>query len=186
MIMIQPRQRSAIKGHIFGVRKDSCSCDPCDCNPCTCGDSLVPNYPEWRISGYFVHDGISHEQHLSKHILLGLAQPEQEGSQENWQEVLLVGSETSLGQIHALLALFEADLESMPAEVGARPKSKRAVYRASINYHMTEQGPHLRVAFSPEPANLIREGSALQAVRAWTYDGPTRLRGTFHMASLSR
>jgi len=183
MIMIQPRQRSAIKGHIFGVRKDSCSCDPCDCNPCKCGDSLLPNYPEWRISGYFVQEGISHEQPLSKHMLLGLAQPEQEDSQ-NWQEVLLVGNDTSLEQIHALLALFESDLESMPAEIEARPEVKRAVYRASIDYHMTEQGPHLRATFSPEPANLVREGSAQQAIRAWTYDGLTRLRGTFHMASL--
>ena len=44
MIAIQPRQRSAVKGHTFGARKDSCSCDPCDCNPCECGDSLAPNY----------------------------------------------------------------------------------------------------------------------------------------------
>jgi hypothetical protein len=184
MIMIQPHQRSAVKGQVFGARKDSCSCNPCDCNPCTCGDSLIPNYPSWRISGYFVQGGRSHEQQLSEQILISLAQPEREGSQEGWQEVLLVGSETSFEQIHALLTLFESDLESMPAEIKAPPKVKRTVYRASMEYQMTEKGPHLRVAFSPELANLVREGSGQQEARAWTYDGPARLRGNFHRASL--
>ena len=183
MITIQPRQRSAVKGKVFGARKDSCSCDPCDCDPCDCGDGLMPNYPSWRVSGYFVKDGTFHEQHLSEQILLGLAQPEQEGSQGGWQEVILVGSETSLEQIHALLALFESDLNSMPAEIGAQPKVTRAVYRAALEYQMTEKGPYLRAAFSPERANLVREGSGEQKARAWIYDGPMALRGNIHMAS---
>ena len=179
MIMTQIHQRSTIKGHVFGARKDSCSCNPCDCNPCTCGDSLLPNYPSWRISGYFVKSGTFHEQQLSEQILLALAQPEQEGSHESWQEILLVGNNTSIEQIDALLTLFESDLESMPAEIGAQPKVKRAVYRASMEYQMTENGPHLRVAFSPEPTNLVREGSVQQEVRPWTYNGLTSCAETF-------
>ncbi len=183
MIMIQPRQRAAVKGLVFGARKDSCSCDPCDCNPCTCGDGLLPNYPSWRVSGYYVKSGTFQEQQLSEQLLLSLAQPEREGSLEGWQEVLLVGSETSLEQIHALLALFESELDSMPAEIGVQPKVSRAVYRASLHYQTTEQGPQLRVTFSPEAANLVREGSIRQEARPWSYDGPMALRGNFHLAS---
>ena len=109
-------------------------------------------------------------------MLLALARPEQEGSHDGWQEVILVEHEVSLEQIHALLTLFESDLDSMPAEVDVKSKVKRAVYRAAMEYQLTEKGPHLCVAFQPEPTNLVREGSIQQEIRAWTYDGPMALR----------
>lgn len=128
--------------------------------------------------------GTFNKQQLSGHILLSLAQPEREGSPDGWQEVILVESEISLEQIDALLAQFESDLDSMPAEIGVQPDVKRAVYRAPMKYQMTEKGPHLRVAFHPEAANLVREGSVQREARAWTYDGPMALRGNIHIASL--
>ena len=130
MIAIQPHQRAAVKGQIFGARRDSCSCDPCDCNPCKCGDSLVPNYPGWRVSGYFVKSGTFNKQQLSEHLLLSLALPEWEGSHDGWQEVLLVEKTASPELVHALLTVFESELESMPAEIGTQSKVKRAIYRA--------------------------------------------------------
>jgi hypothetical protein len=183
MIMLQPRQRSAIKGQAFGARGDSCSCDPCDCNPCKCGDGLQPNYPDWRVSGYFVRSGTLAEQQFSKHILLSLALPERPGSHEGWQEVLLVQNETPLELVDTLLRLFESELDSMPAEIGTQPQVKRAVYRASIEYQATEQGPHLRVTFQPEDSNMVHAGSRQQEARAWTYDGPMALRGNFSLTT---
>ena len=183
MTMTWSRQSSTVKVQLFGVRKDGCSCDPCDCNPCECGDNLVPNVPSWRISGFFVQSGSYHDQSLSEELLLSLAQPEQEGSREGWHEVLLVGKDLSLEQIHALLLIGEADLESMPAEVEALPRTTRSVYRASMEYQMTEKGPHLRVSFSPESANIVRKGSRQHTVRAWTYDGAVHIRGNVHLAS---
>jgi hypothetical protein len=179
MIMLQPRQRSAIKGHTFGARGDSCSCDPCDCNPCKCGDGLQPNYPAWRVSGYFVRSGTFQQQQFSQQILLSLAQPEQAGSHEGWQEVLLVQRETPLELVNTLLSLFERDLASMPAEIGTYPQVQRAVYRAPLEYRITAQGPHLRVVFQPESIDMLYAGSGQQEVRPWTYDGPMALRGNF-------
>jgi hypothetical protein len=183
MIMLQPRLRSAITGQTFGARGDSCSCDPCDCNPCNCGDSLIPNYPDWRVSGYFVKNGMFAQQQLSKHIILSLAQPEHQGSQEGWQEVLLVESNTPLELVHTLLSLFEHELDSMPAEIEAHHQIKRAVYRAPMEYLTTKKGPHLRVAFHPDLTNLVRDSSIQQAAREWSYDGPMALRGFFSLAS---
>lgn len=183
MIMLQPRQRSAIKGQTFGARGDSCSCDPCDCNPCKCGDSLQPNYPTWRVSGYYIRSGILDQQQFSKHIVLSLAQPARPDSYEDWQEVLLVQNDTPLKLVETLLRLFEHELESMPAELSPQPRVKRAVYRAAIDYHITEQGPQLRVAFQPESGNLVRVGSGQQQLRAWIYDGPMALRGNFSLAT---
>lgn len=183
MIAIQPHQRAAVKGQIFGARRDSCSCDPCDCNPCKCGDSLVPNYPGWRVSGYFVKSGTFNKQQLSEHLLLSLALPEWEGSHDGWQEVLLVEKTASPELVHALLTVFESELESMPAEIGTQSKVKRAIYRASLEYQMTDKGPHLRVDFDPEHINLVREGEVQREARAWAYDGPMALRGNFHIAS---
>lgn len=177
MIMISSRQRTIVKGQVFGARKDSCSCNPCDCNPCNCGDGLIPNYPDWRVSGYAIHSGTFHEQDLSGLVILALAQPEQEHAQEGWHEVLLVGQEASPEQIQALLALFEAELEGMPAEIEASPQVNRPVYRASLEYQVTESSPQLCAIFSPEQATLMREGTSQQKARAWTYEGPMALRG---------
>lgn len=182
MVTVLPHRRTVVKGQIFGARKDSCSCNPCDCNPCTCGDGLMPNYPSWRVSGYVIQSGTLHEQRLSGQVILALAQPEREDTQEGWHEVLLVGDDASPEQIQTLLALFEADLESMPAEIEAPPQVKRPVYQASLQYQVTEEGPHLCATFSPEQANLVREGTSPCKARAWTYDGPMALRGSFHRA----
>lgn len=125
------------------------------------------------------------QQQLSKHVLLSLAQPERQGSHEGWQEVLLVENETSLELVHTLLRLFEHQLDSMPAEIEAQRQIKRAVYRAPMEYLMTEKGPHLRVTFHPERINLVRDGSIRREARAWSYDGPMALRGFFSFASES-
>jgi len=183
MMTISSRQRVAVKGQIFGMRNDSCSCDPCDCDPCTCGDSLVPNIPSWRVSGYALHSGTFSGQDLSGQVILALAQPEHESSWDGWSEVILVRDDASSEQVHALLTLFETDLRGLPAEITAPLPIRRPVYRAVLDYRATGTDVHVQVTFSAEAVHLLREGTTRNNGRSWTYDGPMVLRGMFRTPS---
>ena len=111
-------QRVRLKGEEFGARGCSgCSCDPCDCNPCNCGESLLPSFPAWRVSGYRMTSGVIQGVDVSQYLVLSLAQPIGEGATDEWQEVILVDQQATPAQIEVLLAVCEDRLESIPAEV---------------------------------------------------------------------
>lgn len=168
---------SVVKGVLFGARGGSCSCDPCDCNPCHCGDSTAPNPPLWRVSGCVIEEGYTGETDLSHLIVLSLAQPDEEG---NWEEILLVEPEATAAQIAGLLAFFEDDLASLPAEIGPQPPARRAVYRAPLSYVHDATRPLLRATLTREQTARIRPGEQREHPfpREWVYDGPMALRGT--------
>ncbi len=172
--------RLKIVGETFGARgcASSCSCDPCDCNPCGCGDEHHegPNYPAWRVSGYSIVTGEIEGLDISNLVLLSLAQPVREGENEHWQEVLLVESRATQEQIMALLAQFEGQLESMPAEVGTYARTLRPVYQVPLVYHHQNNELSLHVQFTPEVAMLVRQNMNSSPIRSWSYDGPMALR----------
>lgn len=183
------QQRYSVKGDVFGARGEragsSCSCDPCDCNPCTCGSSVYgpPNYPLWRVSGYLVRVGSIHDVDVTEHLVLSLTQPVHPDQTDAWQEVILVDEKASNEQIAALLDVFEDRLESVPAEVTSLPSTKRAVYRASINYTAGGTNPVLHVDFTPnqQPWRKAQDLDQ-QPARAWHYDGLMAFRGTFDLS----
>lgn len=168
---------SIIKGTLFGARGDSCSCNPCDCNPCRCGNSLVPQLPFWRASGCLIEEGHLGEATLSHLVILSLAQPDEAGI---WNETLLVEYSATPDQIAGLLALFEDELESLPAELGPQPRGLRAVYRVPLTYVPDASRPFLQVTFTREHATLVRnsEKQGHFSPREWVYDGPMAVRGT--------
>ena len=176
--------RLNIVGETFGARgcSSSCSCDPCDCNPCGCGDEhhAGPNYPAWRVSGYYIETGEMKGLDVSHLALLGLAQPVKEGDNEHWQEVLLVDNRATGEQVMALLTQFEGQLESMPAEVGTYTPALRSVYQLPIAYSHQKDELSLRVQFIPEAATFIRQGADSSPIRSWSYDGPMALRETIN------
>ncbi len=176
--------RLKIVGETFGARgcASSCSCDPCDCNPCGCGDEQHegPNYPAWRVNGYYIAIGEIKDLDVSNLTLLSLAQPVKEGDNQRWQEVLLVESRATREQVVALLAQFEGQLESMPAEVGTYAHTLRPVYQTPLAYVHRKDGLSLQVRFTPETATLIRKGAASSPIRDWSYDGPMALRETIN------
>jgi hypothetical protein len=113
---------------------------------------------------------------VSHLLLVSLAQPLQEGSREQWQEVILVDSRTTTEQLQMLLGLFEKDLHSLPAEVKPLAQAQKAVYLAPMAYEMGEEGPRLQVTFSPHHATLLRQGSPNVSPSEWNYDGFMALR----------
>ena len=172
-------QQVRLQGQVFGVRGCSgCSCDPCDCNPCNCGESLLPSYPAWRVSGYRITSGVIHGVDVSQHLVLSLAQPVGEGAAAEWQEIILVDQQATPAQIDALLADCEDRLESIPAEVTSYVRRQRAVYQVAMNYTHGTEGPVLQVAFVKEQVTLMRKGAnpAQNAFQAWVYHGPMALR----------
>jgi hypothetical protein len=175
--------RVDVKGEVFGARGcSSCSCDPCDCNPCTCGDSQFPSYPSWRVSGYLITKGTIHSVDVSGRLMLSLAQPVSEGSSDAWQEVLLVEEQATPVQIHALLAMLEKDLESIPAEVETVPRKLRAVYQIPMSYTHEAEGPILHAALTQSQAALVRGGADnTHTFREWLYDGPMAQRSTLEL-----
>lgn len=178
------QQRVRLQGEAFGARGCSgCSCDPCDCNPCKCGDSLLPSYPAWRISGYHISTGAIHGVDVSQHLVLSLAQPVREGAADEWQEVILVDRQATPAQIDALLAVCEDRLEGIPAEVKFYVPTQRAVYQAPMSYMHGAEGPILHVTFVQDQVTLVREGAcpAQNMFLAWVYDGPMALRETLDL-----
>ena len=184
MMRIETFPQLKIGGETFGARgcASSCSCDPCDCDPCGCGDSHhdSPNYPAWRVSGYYITTGEIQSLDVSGLTLLSLAQPAVEGDNGYWQEVLLVDSGATHEQIIVLLSQLEGQLESMPAEVGAYSHTLRAVYQVPLAYRHQNNGLSLHIQFNPEAAILIRQGADGSPVRGWSYDGPMALRETIN------
>jgi len=166
-----------VKGVLFGARGGSCSCDPCDCNPCRCGDSAAPDLPLWRVSGICIEAGQMGDLDLAHRLVLSLALPDEEG---HWEEFLLVEQEVSPEHAEGLLALFEEDLASLPAELEPRLRSRRAVYRAPLTYVPDVTRPLLRARVTREQVTLLRPGAlpALAFPYEWVYDGPMALRGT--------
>ncbi|GLV56051.1 hypothetical protein KDH_28950 [Dictyobacter sp. S3.2.2.5] len=185
MVLTRQQQHTLVKGAIFGARGDSCSCDPCDCNPCKCGDGLngsLPNYPFWRVTGFYIENGMIKDIDVSQRTILSLTQPVIEGQNDRWQDVILVDADATPLQITALLNSFEQHLESVPAEVAPLPRTQRAVYRASINYDGTNsQTPTLHAVFNPDQQSLVRtsDDAAAPQARAWNYQGLMALRETF-------
>ncbi len=180
-MVLLPTQSAAgnqvvVKGMLFGVRGGSCSCDPCDCNPCQCGDAITPNPPLWRVSGCAIEEGWVGETDLSHLVLLSLAQPRDTGE---WEEILLVENRATAEQIAGLLRVFEQELESLPAEVGPLPPTRRAVYRVPFDYRPDAARPFLRVALTQDQMTQVRasERDGESWPRAWTYEGPMALRG---------
>jgi hypothetical protein len=110
-------------------------------------------------------------------VLLSLAQPDEEGA---WEEVLLVEQEATPEHIAGLLALFEEDLASLPAEIEPQPRSRRAVYRAPLIYFADVTRPLLRVTLTRDQITQVRgsEQHGRAFPREWIYDGPMALRGT--------
>lgn len=182
MVLVSPQtvsgKQTAVKGMLFGARGGSCSCNPCDCNPCHCGDSVAPNPPLWRVSGCVIAEGRVGETDLSHLVLLSLAQPRADGA---WEEILLVEERVTPEQIAGLLAIFEEELGSLPAEIGPLPRARRAVYRVPLDYHPDAARPLLRVTLAHASLTCVRpnekEESALP--REWSYDGPMALRGGY-------
>ncbi len=172
------RTQTVVKGTLFGARGGSCSCDPCDCNPCKCGDSVAPNPPLWRVSGCVIEEGSVGDTDLAHLVLLSLALPRADGV---WEEILLVEKRTTPEQIAGLLALFEGELESLPAEIGLLPRSRRAVYRVPLNYRPDATRPLLCVMLVREQIIQVRasETDGQSWPRKWIYDGPMALRGGF-------
>jgi len=184
MMKTDLQHRVTLQAEIFGARGctvPGCSCNPCDCNPCTCGESLLPSYPEWRVSGYAMTTGCVDHLDLSGHILLSLARPTQEGVYDHWQEVLLVDDQATPAHIAALVETCEGELESLPAEVEHSSRMERAIYKASIAYDAGAKERWLRVTFTPEQTALIRAASVSSSasLRPWSYNGPMALRGHF-------
>lgn len=179
MVKTTTTQRVEVWGDVFGARGcSSCSCDPCDCNPCTCGDSLRPAYPEWRVSGYMIDKGEIYGVDVSGQIIISLAQPLQEATSNEWQEILLVSEQATQPQIDALLAAFAPELESIPAEVKGYIRKPPAVYKLPIHYTHGAKGPLLQVTFTKQEAVLVREGT-YDTFKEWRYHGPMTLRSTF-------
>ncbi len=176
--------RYKVKGETFGARGSSCSCDPCDCNPCNCGseDSLNPtNYPFWRVSGYYFRAGEIRGVDIAQRLLLSLSQPLRAGITDDWQEVILVDSSATQQQVAALLAGFEEQLASMPAEVRSLPNRQRAVYLVPMQYRAQGEYPRLHVSFAHDTMLLLRQDPERLSdyLPEWTYDGPMALRTTF-------
>ncbi len=171
--------RIQVQGDIFGARgcsSSGCSCSPCDCDPCTCGDSLLPDYPEWRMSGYAITTGQIDHVDVSGQIFVSLARPVHERTSNDWYEIILVYNQASPAQISVLLEVFERDLKAMPAEVQNVFSPRRAVYTASLVYTADTEEPELQITFVPGPETLLR-GSETSAVKPWNYHGPMALRG---------
>lgn len=175
------QQQYLVEGEAFGARGCSgCTCDPCDCNPCNCGDGVA--IPGWRVSGYVLEQGQIEGLDVSKLLILSLAQPCEEREDGIWQEVILIDSRASLKQVAALLTVFEARLESIPAEIGTEAPLQRSVYLVPMRCRDDERGILLEVEHATEYAIPIREyaGSKL---REWCYVGPMALRGPFSFSS---
>ena len=176
------QKRVSVKGKFFGARGSSCSCDPCDCNPCRCGDVVIPQPPSWRVSGVVIDAGNFDGTDLSHLVLLSLSLPRQEGE---WEELFLVDQHASPEQIACLLAIFEEELESLPAEVEPFLRFRRAVYSTPIEYLPDEERPFLRVNTVRDRMTLVRASEQSEHVwpGVWVYDGPMALRGGFERHS---
>jgi hypothetical protein len=170
--------QAAVKGVLFGARGGSCSCDPCDCNPCKCGDSVASNPPLWRVSGCAIKEGSVGQADMTHLVLLSLAQPRADGT---WEEILLVEKQATVEQVAGLLALFEEELESLPAEIGPLPRVQRAVYRVPLDYRPDAARPLLRVTLAHDSIICVRPSKQDECAfpREWSYDGPMALRGSF-------
>jgi hypothetical protein len=129
------------------------------------------------VSGCVIEEGGVGDTNLSHRVLLSLAQPDEEGV---WEEILLVEHGATPEHIAGLLALFEEDLESLPAEIGPQPRSRRAVYRAPLTYLADATRPLLCATLTRDQITQVRQSE--QHGRAfpheWIYDGPMALRGT--------
>jgi hypothetical protein len=134
------------------------------------------------MSGYHIQSGTIDGKDASGLFLLSLAQPVEEQS-TIWHETILVDENVTWEQITALLSIFESQLESFPAEIETRILTQKAVYRALIHSNAKAAGNHLHVAFVPDAASRIREGSAL-LTQPWSYQGLVALREHFALSSL--
>ncbi len=116
---------------------------------------------------------------LAHLVLLSLAQPREERERVEWEEILLVDSQTTQEQITALLTIFEEELASLPAEVGPLPRYQRAVYHAPLTYIHDTQRSHLHVTLTRDQLTRVRasEKYGQSWPREWSYDGPMALRG---------
>ncbi len=145
----------------------------------------LPNIPQWRLSGYAISGGQIHGKDVAQCLLVSLAQPLQERSQNDWQEVILVDQKVSPEQVQMLLELFEDRLDSLPAEVKPLPTRKKAVYRTRMEYLEGAEEVTLHIAFVPDSRMLLRAGDSGPLPRAWTYDGPMALRECFDLHTSS-
>ncbi|GER91238.1 hypothetical protein KDW_54000 [Dictyobacter vulcani] len=180
------QQNYLLKGSVFGARGDSCSCNPCDCNPCKCADGVNggtgPNYPFWRVNGYYIEAGTIQDLDVSKLTIMSMTQPVYANNNELWQEVFLIDARATTEQSTALLSIFEHHLDSVPAEVAPLPHTQRAIYKAQLAYLPAEKGnPTFHAIFTPAQTSLLRAASDPEAyqARSWSYDGPMALRNTF-------
>lgn len=180
------QQNYLLKGTVFGARGGSCSCNPCDCNPCRCADGvnggIGPNYPFWRVSGYYIEAGTIQDLDVSKLTIMSLTQPVYADSNELWQEVILIDSRATMEQSTALLSIFERHLDSVPAEVAPLPPTQRAIYKAQLQYQPAKEGnPAFHAMFTPDHTSLLRADGNPEAyqARSWSYDGPMAQRNTF-------
>lgn len=168
------------RGRLFGARGGSCSCNPCDCNPCRCGDAAFPNPPLWRLSGCAFEQGKAGEIDLAHLVVLSLALPRGDAS-GSWEEILLLDRRTTPEQQAILMALFEDELDSLPAELGPQPHARRAVYSTNLIYQADATRPHLSVDLTPATLTLVQAGVKREPGRetVWSYDGPVAWRDEF-------
>lgn len=167
---------TVVKGSFFGARGGSCSCNPCNCNPCHCGDAAFPNPPLWRVSGCAIEEGQAGTIDLAHLVVLALSLPrgEEDGS---WEEVLLLDRRATPEQQAVLLALFDDELDSLPAELGPQPRVRRAAYSTDLVYQAHATRPHLHIDLMPATLTLVRAGEKNERAWSpvWSYDGPMAL-----------
>lgn len=166
---------TVVKGQFFGARGGSCSCNPCDCNPCKCGDSAFPDPPLWRVSGCAIDEGRVGEIEFASLVVLSLALPRSAARDGGWEEILLLDSRATAEQRAVLQALFENELESLPAEIEPSSCVRRAVYATDLAYWIDAHGPHLRVNVTPASLVPLRTDEG-EWPSEWSYDGPMALR----------
>ncbi|GCF06810.1 DUF1326 domain-containing protein [Dictyobacter arantiisoli] len=169
-----------ISGEAFGARGcSSCSCSPCDCNPCQCGSSQLPSYPDWRVSGFVISNGVIDTVDVSQLVILGLSRPVNPNQHATWQEIILISDTATPQQINTILAAFERVLHSMPAEVVAPPSAHRTVYQTHLVYTSHGDAATLQVDFTFRNAKMVRAGDGIISWQPWTYTGPMAIRGQF-------
>jgi hypothetical protein len=125
--------------------------------------------PDWRVSGFAVSMGHMQAIDLSGLVILSLSLPLNE-ARDRWQEMIVVEEQATTEQVAALLAIFESQLSSIPAEVGEQFITERAVYTAPITCSKVGEQITLDVSLHTDD-------------QEWSYHGPMAMRSPFDLNS---
>jgi len=172
-----------LKGDIFEahVCSKGCSCDPCTCNPCHCGDGRadeVPSGPLWNITGYHIDAGQLQDNEVSDLTFIKLALTSGTGSNDDWQDYLLLAQDTSETQVAALVEALRTGI--FPA-LAASTDADLPLYLVPLAYHKKNaERAQLLIDFT-HLASLQISGAPAGTHPDWIYQRHVALQKCFDL-----